>query len=44
MKMTEKTSAGEQIIALNSELHSPCENQRPVFLGLLKGLFLKLWS
>ena len=41
MKMTEKTSAGEQTTALNNKLHSPCKNQIHVFLGLLKGLCLK---
>jgi len=44
MKMAEKTSADEQITALNNKLHSPCENRRPMFLGLLKGPFLKSWS
>jgi len=33
MKMTKKINAGEQITTLNSELHSPCENQRPMFFG-----------
>lgn len=39
-----KTSEGEQITASNNKLHSSCEHQKPVFLGLLKGLFLKSWS
>jgi len=39
-----KTSAGEQITTSNNKLHSSCENQKLVFLGLLKGLFLKSWS
>ena len=39
-----KTSEGEQVTASNSKLHSSCENQKPMFLGLLKGLFLKSWS
>ena len=39
-----ETSAGEQITTFNNKLHSPCENQRLVFLGLLKGPFLKSWS
>ena len=39
-----KISEGEQITALNNKPHSSCENQKPMFLGLLKGLFLKSWS
>jgi len=39
-----KSSEGEQVTALNNKLHSSCENQKPMFLGLLKGLFLKPWS
>ena len=31
MKMTERTSAGEQTTALNSKLRSQCENQRLCF-------------
>lgn len=38
-----KTSEGEQITASNNKLHSSCKNQKPMFLGLLKGLFLKSW-
>ena len=38
-----KTSEGEQLTASN-KLHSSYENQKPVFLGLLKGLFIKSWS
>ena len=39
-----KTSEGEKITASNNKLHSSCENQKPMFLGFLKGLFLKTWS
>jgi len=39
-----KTSEGKHVTPPNNKLHSSCENQKLVFLGLLKGLFLKSWS
>lgn len=36
-----KNSEGEQVTASNNKLHSSCENKKLVFLGFLKGLFLK---
>jgi len=34
----------KQVIASNNKLQSSFKNQKLLFLGLLKGLFLKLWS
>ena len=40
MKTIENISEGEQVAASNNKLHSSFENEKPSFLGLLKGLFL----
>jgi len=39
-----KTYEGERITASNDKLHNSHEKPKPMFLGLLKGLFLKSWS